>query len=443
MSSSLRVLLLKELKELLRDPKILVGMVLMPIIILPIMGGAITLSQEAVKKELASTSIAVVDRDASTASSSLVGFLRYTNQTVLSIPLGDEKQVISRLLETNATILLEIPQSYGSNVSKGDIGILNIYAVVKSVGLAESTRGSLIEQVMSAYSYTLSIQKIEELLERSNLTRINPQNVYAPLSVNYHSVVKGKVAEAAPQAIVGLLMSQGIMLPITMIMMLTFSMQIAATSIAVEKEEKTLETLMTLPIGRLTIMIGKLAGSILVAVAGAFAYMVGFGYYMNSAMGFADRGSTSISLSSLGFSLDLGAYLLLGVTIFVTLVSGLALALSVAVFTDSVRSAQSIVGVIYVPVMVPMLILMFADLGMLPLPVQIALYALPYTHSLLASRAIFMGDYITALTSIGYITIFTVIVLYVAARIFTSERVITAKIGPPRLSLFRRYHPLS
>lgn len=306
------------------------------------------------------------------------------------------------------------------------------------MALVESTRESVIQQVLSLYSYSLTLQKIRDLLDRLNLTGINSENVYAPPSVNYQTIFKGAVVEAPPQAIVGLMMSEGIMLPITLIMMLSFSMQIAATSIAVEKEEKTLETLMTLPIGRLTIMTGKLAGSILVAVAGAFAYVLGFGYYMNSAIGFSDTGAASLTLGSLGMSLGIGALALLGMTMFITLVSGLALALSIAVFTDSVRSAQSIVGVIYIPVIVPMLILMFADLSMLPLPIQIALYALPYTHSLLASRAIFIGDYMTAITSIAYITIFTLIVLYIAARIFTSERVITAKIGPQRLRLLTR-----
>ena len=55
MSSQLRTLIAKELKELLRDPKILVGMVLMPVIIMPLMGGAISVSQQAVERELATS----------------------------------------------------------------------------------------------------------------------------------------------------------------------------------------------------------------------------------------------------------------------------------------------------------------------------------------------------------------------------------------------------
>jgi ABC-2 type transport system permease protein len=443
MPSALRTLILKELKELLRDPKVLIGMVLMPVLILPLMGGALDISQEAVAKELAHASIGVWDRDHSAASSTLIAFLRppNLNQTVIPISAANEVEAAANLLATNTTVLLEIPAGYGANISRGVRGLLHVFVAIKSMGLAESSKGSLAGQVIDTYGYYLSLQKIESLLEQANITGVNPTAVYSPLSVEYSSVIKGNIVDVPPQSILGVMLSQGIMLPLVSIMLLTFAMQIAATSIAVEKEEKTLETLMTLPVSRLTILTGKLAGSIIVAVAGAVAYIIGFGYYMNSAFGFAGSEAFNMNLSSLGLALNLQGLVLLGITIFVTLVSGLALALSIAVFTDSVRSAQSLVGVIYLPAMIPMIVLMFVDIQMLPLPFQIVLYAVPYTHTILASQAIFMGNYSTVFTSILYISLFTVIVLYVAAKIFTSERVITARISPRKFSLRWRRGP--
>jgi len=436
MSSSLRTLVLKELKELLRDPKILIGMVLMPVLILPLMGGAISISQEAVARELARTSIGVWDRDKSEASSSFIGLLRSPlNQIVIPVSAVNEAEAVARLLETNATILLEIPAGYGTNITSGVRGVLKVFIALKSMGVTETGKGSLVEQIVGTYAYTLSLQKIRDLLQKANVAGVDPRVVYSPLSVQYSSVIKGKVVHVSPQSILGVMMSQSVMLPVTSIMLLTFAMQIAATSIAVEKEEKTLETLMTLPVSRLTILTGKLAGSIIVAVAGAVAYMIGFGYYMNSALGFIPSEVMNVSLSDLGLTLTPQGLLLLGVAMFVTLVSGLALALSVAVFTDSVRSAQSVVGIIYLPVMVPMVVLMFADINILPLPFQFLLYALPYTHTILASKAVFLGDYAIVLRSILYITAFTIAILYVAAKIFTSERVITARIRPRKFSL--------
>jgi ABC-2 type transport system permease protein len=119
--------------------------------------------------------------------------------------------------------------------------------------------------------------------------------------------------------------------------------------------------------------------------------------------------------------------LLLGVNIFVTLVSGLALAISLATFTDNVRSAQSLTGFLTIPVILPAIILMFSDISMLPRSIQTILLIIPYTHSIIASKAAFLGNYSLVLRSIGYIAVFTIVVLFIAARIFSTERIITAR----------------
>jgi ABC-2 type transport system permease protein len=216
--------------------------------------------------------------------------------------------------------------------------------------------------------------------------------------------------------------------------MLIFAMQISATSIALEKEEKTLETLLTLPMGRLTILTGKLAGSVALAGISAVAYIIGFGYYVGSAFGSSGISTVSLTdLQALGLVPSSAMYALLGVTIFITVVSALALAVCLAVFADNVRSAQSLVGILFVPIIMPALILMFADISLLPTVLQWILYALPYTHTILAVKAVFLGDVPVILRSIIYISVFTTAVLYLAARIFTTERVITGRLFAKRL----------
>jgi len=50
--SALSNLVKKEIKEMLRDPKILLGMVLMPLIVFPIMGAAINMSTSTIEKSM-------------------------------------------------------------------------------------------------------------------------------------------------------------------------------------------------------------------------------------------------------------------------------------------------------------------------------------------------------------------------------------------------------
>jgi len=118
-----------------------------------------------------------------------------------------------------------------------------------------------------------------------------------------------------------------------------------------------------------------------------------------------------------------------GMVIFVTLVSALAMALSIAVFADNVRSAQSFTGILITPIMIPAIILMFSDIDMLPQGVQWVLLVIPYTHSIIATKAAFLGEYFVVIRSIAFISVWTFAVLYVAAKIFSTERIITARFS--------------
>jgi len=426
LGSGLTPLIVKEVKELVRDPKILIGVILMPLLIFPVMGSAISISQESVRRAMITASFAIYDEDRGPAAETLKGYLE-ENNTVISIEASSLEGAIISLRESNTSVLLYIREGYSENISRGQRGRVKIYANLKRINIAETSQSDRVSSLINIYNYWFSLRKIGRLLEDVGES-VDPAVVRSPLSVSYASVLKGNVLEVPPSSIFGLMMSQSIMLPIMVMIMLMFAIQLAATSIAIEKEQKTLETLMTLPVSRITILSGKLAGSILVALVGAVAYMVGFSYYMKSALGFAPE-LTSMSLGEAGIGLQPLGYLLLGVAIFVTLVSGLALALSIAVFTDNVRSAQSLVGVLYIPIIVPAIILMFTDLNMLPPAVRWVLLLIPYTHSIVASKATFLGNYLVVAKSIIYVSAFTVAVLYVAARIFSTERIITARIS--------------
>lgn len=425
MGNSLTALIVKEVKELVRDPKILLGVILMPLLIFPIMGSAISISQKSVEEAIISASFAVYDEDGGEIAGSLVDYLDASND-IIRIESSNLEEALLAFQETNASVLLYIREGYSENITSGLRGDVKVYANLKSLTIAETGRTGVVTNLLGRYNIGFSKSWIERLLEEAGESA-NADAVRSPLSVSYASVIKGNVLEVHPQAILGLIMSQSIMLPIMMMIMLMFAIQMAATSIAIEKEQKTLETLMTLPVGRMTILTGKLAGSILVAIAGAVSYMIGFGYYMKSAFGFAPE-LTSMSLGDAGLGLQPLGFLLLGIAIFVTLVSGLALAISIAVFTDNVRSAQSLTGFLTIPIIIPAIILMFTDLQMLPPAVRWTLLVIPYTHSIVASKAAFLGNYLSVAKSIAYITAFTVAVLYLAARIFSTERVITARI---------------
>jgi len=432
---SLTSITLKEIKELVRDPKILFGVVLMPLLLFPVMGSAIQVSTQSVERAIVTSTFAVYTDDSGVVTSTMLDYLK-TNRTVSVIQADSLDQALLQFQGTTSGAMIYIPSGFSDNVTTGVKGKMIIYGNIKNMNIAETQSTNVVGTLVNIYSYYYSIARIENLLQAAGEVA-SPDAIRTPITIDYQSIIKGNVLNISPDAIISVVMNQSIMLPIMIMVMVMFAIQMAATSIALEKEQKTLETLMTLPVGRLTILSGKLAGSIVIAVAGAISYMIGFSYYMGSAMSFAQL--STVNLGGAGIGIQPVGYVLLGINIFVTLVSALAMAISLAVFADNVRSAQSLTGILIVPIIIPAIILMFSDIDMLPQTFQWILLAIPYTHSILASKAAFMGDYWIVLRSIAYISVFTIVVLYIAAKIFSTERIITARFTSRNLSdLFKK-----
>ena len=146
----------------------------------------------------------------------------------------------------------------------------------------------------------------------------------------------------------------------------------------------------------------------------------------------------SVDLATLGLAPTIQGYLVLGLSVFISLLSALALAIIISAFAEDVRSAQSIVGYLYVLIMLPMFITMFTDLNSLPLVLRIVLLAVPYTHPMLAAQASLSGNYLTAVAGILYVSLFTIVLLYIAAKLFATEKILTVKLKLKRLRLRKR-----
>jgi ABC-2 type transport system permease protein len=71
---------------------------------------------------------------------------------------------------------------------------------------------------------------------------------------------------------------------------------------------------------------------------------------------------------------------------------------------------------------------MFADINTLPSALRIFLLALPFTHPVLASQAMMIGDYLTPVLGIVYVAAFTLVILYLASRIFATEKILTMRL---------------
>jgi len=422
-------IVVKEIKELVRDPKILLGMMIVPLIIFPLMGFAIQTSMEAAEESMGSISIAVMDFDEDSITENLTNFLTALNVGIVEIDDLDLNKAVSYVEQSNLTGLVVIPPNFSNNISEGLKAELDVYTIFRGGGIAESTSSSAISALLKEFEENLIVQKIG-----AKFPEEDPKNILDPIDVSERSIIRGKGVDIHPSVLFGLMMAQSTGMPVGIMVLLIFAMQLAATSVASEKEEKTLETLLTVPVNRFTILVGKLTGSIVVAVVGAVAYIIGFSYYMSSFSGFMPT-ETSVDLAAVGLAPTPISYLLLGASLFMSLVSALALAISISIFAEDVRSAQALVGPLSILFVFPLLFTMFTDIYALPFPLMIVLFAIPFTHPMLAARVAFTGDYQTAILGIVYVFVFTIAVLYISARLFGTEKILTAKLKFKRFRL--------
>lgn len=407
--------LLKELKELVRDPKILLGMIVVPLIMFPVLGGIINFSIQSAQEQAQKAVLLVVNNDGGTWSENITEYWRQKfsiNVTVVNNINITNETAAELLSNYNTTRFIEIPKGFSESMNeyienRTTTVTLNFYEVFTGGGVFENIGSSLID----ALTYQFN-------------------RLVAPDAVNTvkSAIIKGAIKRGVdPAALANLMTSQAIALPITILILLTYSMQIAATSVAMEKEEKTLETLLTLPMDRLAILMGKLSSSIIVAAVGALAYMIGYNYVLGSFTA-SIPADTGLDLVSLGLTPSPFGYLVLGISLFVALLSALALAVIMSAFSEDVRSAQSLIGYIYPFIFIPALALMYINVNTLPLALQIVLFAIPYTHPIIASKSVVMGDYTTPILGIVYVSAFTLIVMFAASRLFATEKILTAKL---------------
>ena len=429
MLSGLRNIVQKEVKELIRDPRILLGIILVPLLIFPLMGFMMRVSTEAAMESMRNISVAVIDRDNGAFARNLINFLENGGLKVERFDASSINQVADAVQKSNVTAVIIILEDFSKNLTNGERARLEVYGVFRGGGIAESGAFSAVNSLLQSFEQALINQTLEE-------ASLNPDVVLDPIDVSSKSIAKGKPIDVAPDALFAVAMSQFFGFPFAIMMLIILAMQLAATSVASEKEEKTLETLLSLPISRFTLLIGKLVGSVIVAAVGAIATIVGVSYYVGSFM-FGAPTQMTINLGEIGLAPGLFGYAVLGASLFVSLLSALALAVVVSAFAEDVRGAQSLLGFVYLPLFIPMLVLMFADINTLPLTMRIVLLAIPFTHPMLAARAMITGDYVTAIWGIGYVAMFTLAILYLAARIFATEKILTMRLRLRRRPLKR------
>jgi ABC-2 type transport system permease protein len=295
---------------------------------------------------------------------------------------------------------------------------------MRNFSIMGTRTSGILKGVISAFNTYLS----DDFLKKK-IPEFNPQNLKNPIKSKDFIIIKSRMAEGSATMIAGFVASQSIIIPVILMMILIYSSQMVISAIAMEKQNKTLETLLTVPISRATIVSAKMLAAGLAGLLSAAIYMVGFRSYMGGVMGgIANAPGVSQVVQKLGLALDAKALVVLGVSLFFAILCALALATILGVLAEDFRSAQSLIMPMIFLIMIPYFISMFTDLKSLPLPVKIFLLAIPFSHPFLATQNIFLENYGAVVFGILYMALFFAVMVVIAARIFSTDRVLTMKL---------------
>ena len=103
-----------------------------------------------------------------------------------------------------------------------------------------------------------------------------------------------------------------------------------------------------------------------------------------------------------------------------------SLGIVIGALSSDVRMAGSLIGVVIVPVLVPSLLIMYGDMGALPLAFQVLVYALPTSYPMIMAKEMVMATIpVEVLYGIPYSAALTLIALYATSMLLAPEKLLT------------------
>ena len=414
-------LLKKEIKELVTIQ--LVISLAFTILIFNFIG---RISRKEVQKAIGVQTISALDLDNSTASRGLFKGLESARFKIQRIEGKTREEAIDLTRTSDSKLLLIIPGGFGDSLRDFKPSEIETYSYMRSFSLIGARGQVVVRGVISALNDVLSDNFLKD-----KLPGVDPGSLKNPIKSKDFVIVKDRMAEGSANQIAGLVSSQSILIPVILMMIIIYSSQMVISAVAMEKQNKTLETLLTVPIRRTSIITAKMFAAGLVGLLSAGIYMFGFKSFVggigDQAVQAGAPGGAAI-MRQLGLYFSTSGYLILGAALFLAILVALALAMILGVLAEDFRSAQNMMMPLMFMVMIPYFISLFADINTVSLPAKIFILAIPFSHPFLVSQNLYLGNYGMIFGGLAYMLVVFVVLVVFAARVFSTDRILTMKL---------------
>jgi ABC-2 type transport system permease protein len=400
----------KEIKDMFRDLRTLALISLLPLIMMPAM------SLSSIYLQQYQPSIVILrDEDNSTGN---IGSYSVSSIDVINY-------IASRLRSKGYIVIVdEITESFDLEVviPKGfvnNLTSLDRKAYIKIIRVVGSTKAidaeNLVKAIIDELSRQVAEAKVFYLSELANVSIItdvilNPVDVLAGIISP-----GGEVATPAEDIRVQLAR----ILTFSLLFVTTPSIAYITDSIIGEKERKTFEALLSTPIPRYALLVGKLFSSSIVGLVASIGDISGLILFF--ALPSLAYGVNILSL----MSADLIA--IHGIAVYLSVLASLAIIMPIMIRSGSYRASQAASFALISITSIVFFASLYVDIPNLEPFIRYPLYLLPYTHVVAMIRYIVLGNILTGLMHFSIALIESFILILIAVKLFSDEKIIYSK----------------
>jgi ABC-2 type transport system permease protein len=430
-------LFLKEIKELVNRQALFTMVFTMVLLI--VMGQFF--GQAMSSADTASGTAYVINRDDTAFTRTVLENAGKSTTITYGSP---EETPETALTDRNSVII--IPEGFSDSILNDKTpGKIDYYAKVSFAGLSAVDSLSGGDAVGGIYAAA----KDEALLESYGLTEDDVKLLNNVTETVDFSVYGGKTAQVAASAISGIMMMQMLIAPMVIFILLLMASQMIMVAISTEKMDKTLETLLSTPVSRLDVLLAKMTAAVVSALLNAAFMAVGMVFYMSGFAGAAITDTSAMSeafggeamntamtvaqgMVTLGLTLMPIDYFLFFIQLFLSVAIGLAAALMLGAMATDAKSLQTLILPVMMIIMVPFFVALIGDISKMPLPFQIVMYLIPFTHAYTAIPNLIGDNYALFFGGMAYQIIFFAFAMFLAIKMFTSDKLFTAAYKPTK-----------
>lgn len=422
------ILLKKEIKELLTKQLILT--IAATLLVFHVIGKAVGSHN---KSSAARNTIVVLDLDRTPLSERIARAVGAAKTALKPSPETDIRAALAAPGNSAENSFMVIPAGLEAQVNAGRPSRIEYYSRFRkqASGLGPAISASRIRRTSQAATSEVS----SYLLERG-LPGLSPAFLRDPAPAAEFAVINGRMAQVSLAQVIGFIQSQSFFFPIAVFFIVILSAQMIMTAVASEKENKTLETLLSSPLDRRLLVMSKLAASTTIAAALSGAYLLGMRSFMAGVTGLGADPAVAVAaagpvLAELGLALTGAGYLLIGLSVMFCILCALSIAFILGILSEDVKSIQPMMTPLMMPLMLAYLLPIFIDMSTAHAGLKLLLYAIPFTHAFMAPQNVMMGNIAQVWWGIAYQAAVFAAFVTLAARLFSGDALLTLRLKWP------------